>query len=437
MKQQSFLYSTGYLAIASGVTLIIWMTGLESIGIPIFLVFLFLLFLLSRDIMPAIPLLMNALFMVSQTEWSMELIPLYIYLVPVALVGGIVAHIIRFRVNIFKGKMTMGIGIMFLAMLLSTINAEHVDINYLFYALIGLTYAFVYFYFVNSLEGNHTDYLIRMMVILGFLIVSQVLVYYLRVDDVILALEHKTITLGWGISNYVATYLIMFIPMAFYYARKQKINFPWILLIVIEIMALFFTLSRGGIVAFLATLPFLIVYLFKTNTWKSSLISFIGVIAVIGLIIIIFKDLFLAIFDRFAVLLLDDTGRIEIYIDAWETFKEKPLFGAGIFARVDEFGNFRMFHNTILHVMACFGLVGLVGLVIQVIMMFRIILTRINEKTVILGIAVLGAHIHGMVDNVYLMPQFMILFFLIIAVMENANKQIANDSILLRAEGAS
>jgi len=367
----------------------------------------------------------------------MELIPLYIYLVPVALVGGIVAHIIRFRVNIFKGKMTMGIGIMFLAMLLSTINAEHVDINYLFYALIGLTYAFVYFYFVNSLEGNHTDYLIRMMVILGFLIVSQVLVYYLRVDDVILALEHKTITLGWGISNYVATYLIMFIPMAFYYARKQKINFPWILLIVIEIMALFFTLSRGGIVAFLATLPFLIVYLFKTNTWKSSLISFIGVIAVIGLIIIIFKDLFLAIFDRFAVLLLDDTGRIEIYIDAWETFKEKPLFGAGIFARVDEFGNFRMFHNTILHVMACFGLVGLVGLVIQVIMMFRIILTRINEKTVILGIAVLGAHIHGMVDNVYLMPQFMILFFLIIAVMENANKQIANDSILLRAEGAS
>ncbi|MDD5601645.1 MAG: O-antigen ligase family protein, partial [Candidatus Izemoplasmatales bacterium] len=341
MKQQSFLYSTGYLAIASGVTLIIWMTGLESIGIPIFLVFLFLLFLLSRDIMPAIPLLMNALFMVSQTEWSMELIPLYIYLVPVALVGGIVAHIIRFRVNIFKGKMTMGIGIMFLAMLLSTINAEHVDINYLFYALIGLTYAFVYFYFVNSLEGNHTDYLIRMMVILGFLIVSQVLVYYLRVDDVILALEQKTITLGWGISNYVATYLIMFIPMAFYYARKQKINFPWILLIVIEIMALFFTLSRGGIVAFLATLPFLIVYLFKTNTWKSSLISFIGVIAVIGLFIIIFKDLFLAIFDRFAVLLLDDTGRIEIYIDAWETFKAKPLFGAGIFARVDEFGNFR------------------------------------------------------------------------------------------------
>jgi O-antigen ligase len=214
----------------------------------------------------------------------------------------------------------------------------------------------------------------------------------------------------------------MFIPMAFYFARRQKMNLPWITVIILEVLALFFTLSRGGIVAFLAIMPFLIVYLLKTKTWKSSLISFAIVVVILGGIILAFKDLFLAIFDRFADLLLDDSGRLEIYQDAWNTFRTYPLFGAGIFARVDEFGNFRMFHNTILHVMACFGIVGLVGLLVQVWMMFRIILTRLNDKTVILGIAVLGAHIHGMVDNVYLMPQFMILFFLIIAVMENANK---------------
>jgi O-antigen ligase len=209
-------------------------------------------------------------------------------------------------------------------------------------------------------------------------------------------------------------------------------NLPWIVIIVLEVLALFFTLSRVGIVAFLAIMPFLIVYLLKTKTWKSSLISFAIVVVILGAIILVFKDMFMAIFDRFADLLLDDSGRLEIYQDAWDTFRTYPLFGAGIFARVDEFGNFRMFHNTILHVMACFGIVGLVGLLIQVWMMFRIVLTRLNDKTVILGIAVLGAHIHGMVDNVYLMPQFMILFFLIIAVMENANKILPIPDLLVQ-----
>ena len=42
------------------------------------------------------------------------------------------------------------------------------------------------------------------------------------------------------------------------------------------------------------------------------------------------------------------------------------------------------------------------------------------EKTILL-IALIGANIHGMVDNVYYMPQFMIIFFIIIAGVENYN----------------
>ncbi len=423
MTKQRFFYSTVYLILLSAITLFFWTYELETWGLPLFLVALFLILVLFEDVMPAIPILMNALFMISKTEWSLDAIPLYIYLTPVALLAGIGVHLIRFRTKIFRGKMTLGIAWMFVAMVLSSFNAEFIDMNYVFYGVVGLLYAFLYFFFVNSLPGDHTEYLLKLMLILGMLVSLEVMLYYLRVDDIIVALEQKTINLGWGISNFVATYLIMFIPATFYFAKQTKYNIGFIAMALFEIIMLLFTLSRGGIVAFAFVFLFLLVYLYKDNHWKYTLLSFVIAGGILFLVTYLNRDLFMAIFSRFKERMFDDTGRFEIYRDAWEKFKAHPVFGEGIFARLDNDGNYRMFHNTVLHIMATFGAFGLVSLLIQVFMMFKIALTRINNQTVILAIAIMGAHAHGMVDNVYLMPQFMILLFLIIAVLENANKK--------------
>ncbi|MBN2504605.1 MAG: O-antigen ligase family protein [Bacilli bacterium] len=422
MTKQRFFYSTAYLLLLSAITLFFWTNKLENYGLPLFVGAMFLVLILFKDVTPAIPILMNALFMISKTSWSLDAIPLYLYLTPVALLLGIGIHLIRFRNKLFRGKMTLGIVWMFVAMILSSFNAAFVDLNYVFYAVVGLLYAFMYFFFLNSMSGDHTEYLLKLMLILGALISVEVMMYYLQVDDIIYALENKTINLGWGISNYIATYLIMFIPVTFYFAKKTKFNLEFIVLALFQIIMLLFTLSRGGIVAFTFVLLFLLVYLYSGKNWKYTLLSSVLTLGSLFLIVYFNKDLFLAMFDRFQRLLFDDTGRFEIYLDAWNKFKANPLFGAGIFARLDEAGNYRMFHNTVLHIMATFGAFGLVSLLIQVFMMFKIALTRISNQTVILAIAIMGAHAHGMVDNVYLMPQFMILLFLIIAVLENANE---------------
>ncbi len=430
MKNKKFFYGTVYLALLSAITLFFWFFQLESYGLPIFLLALFLVLVLFRDVMPAVPILLNALFMISQTEWSLSSIPLYLYLTPVALLLGIVIHIIRFKVNIFRGKMLFGIVLMFGAMLLSTINAEVINLNYLFYAVIGIVYAFVYFFFVNSMEGDHISYLLKMMFILGVLVAVEVLMYYLRVEDVIYALENKTINLGWGISNYVATYLIVFIPTTFYFAKKMKFNIPLIFVALFQIVMLLFTDSRGGITAFAFVFILLLIYLFNNKNWGYTLLSVGVTLAILFLVIYLNYDMFLAMYERFKLLLFDDSGRLEIYADAWRVFKEHPLFGAGIFSRLDEFGDFRMYHNTVLHVLASFGIIGVISLLIQVFMMFKIALTKINNQTIILCISILGAHAHGMVDNVYLMPQFMILLFIIIAVIENSNKFAEIDKLV-------
>ncbi|HOO44131.1 MAG TPA: O-antigen ligase family protein, partial [Bacillota bacterium] len=391
-KKIKIFFSPYYLAAVSLLTLALWYFHLENYGIPIFLGLMFFIFILFEDVMPAVPLLLNALFMVSQTNLTFANIPLYIYMTPVVLVVGIIVHVIRFKVRFFRGKMTLGIGIMFVAVLLSTINAEFVDINYIFYMTIGVLYAFLYFFFNNSMEGDHVNYLILMMFILGLLVSAETLLYYIRVDDVLEALERKTINLGWGISNYIATYLIMFIPTTFYYAKKLRYGALFIPIAAFEIIMLLFTVSRGGITAFAFVIILLIVFLFvKNKHWYSCFIAMIFTIVAILLLVYADRDLFLASFERFGRLLFDDTGRLAIYADAWAKFNSHPLFGAGIFARLDADGNFRMFHNTILHVMATMGLVGLIGLIIQVVTMFLVILKKWRNESIILAIAVFGA----------------------------------------------
>ena len=68
------------------------------------------------------------------------------------------------------------------------------------------------------------------------------------------------------------------------------------------------------------------------------------------------------------------------------------------------------------------GIMGSISLVIQLFQQFRITLGKFKVENLFLAAALLGAHAHGLVDNVYLMPQFMILMLLIVSVVEVASR---------------
>ncbi|MDD3478568.1 MAG: O-antigen ligase family protein, partial [Candidatus Izemoplasmatales bacterium] len=147
-----------------------------------------------------------------------------------------------------------------------------------------------------------------------------------------------------------------------------------------------------------------------------------AILLIIAAVISSNMDLFVAIYDRFRVLLFDSSGRMDLYQEAINQFLAHPLLGAGIYARLDETGGLRMYHNTILHTAASFGILGLLALGWQFVVSFQIMMHQIKTKTTILALSLLFANLHGMVDNVYYMPQFMILFFVILAVTEVSNQ---------------
>jgi len=380
LDKSRILYCTPYLLILSGATLGFWFFEFERIGIPLFLTAFLIVLVLKKDSTPSIPILFCGLFMISQTEWSDDLIPLYLYFTPVVIFLGMMIHVVRFRPRLFQGKMAFGIVFLCVAMILSTFNAAEVSTMYVLYAVVGLVYSLLYFFYANTIEGDQTKYLLQLMVILGTLISVEVLIYYLRSDDILLAIATKTIDLGWGISNFVATYLIIFIPASFYYAKTQKNPFPWLLLIAFESSMLVMTLSRGGILAFAVIFVLLLVYLFKSIAWKATLFQVGGILLGFALLAAFNREVSIAIWERLSGLGLDDSGRIEIYLDAIAKFREHPLFGNGILARYEEIGEFRMYHNTILHTLATFGLAGLASVIVQVVMMFKIILTKLTPE---------------------------------------------------------
>jgi O-antigen ligase len=422
-KLIDFTYKLPFLIILSSITMIVWYFKIEAIGIPVILGLVFLVLVFSKDTMPTVPLFLNALFMVSTMPRAFDQIAPHLYIVPLIIISGMILHIFIYKVKFLKGKMTIGVLLMFAAMLLSSINANKLSLMYWFYASIALLYAIIYLFYVNTIQGDHIKYLLQLMMILGLLISFQTLIYYLQVDDFFYAAENKLINLGWGFSNYIATYLIMFISVTCYYIRTSKLWFVWFILGFFQVTMLVLTISRGGILAFAILSPLLIfLTLFKVKkVWRYLLLGAVmsGLILWIGYMNL---DVVNAILARNNGLLLDDTGRFAIWLDALQKFKDHPLLGGGIFAREIGIYDYNMFHNTILHTLGTMGLVGLVSLCIQLYQQFKITLGKFKLENLFLAVALLGAHIHGMVDNVYFMPQFMVLMLLIVSVVEVSNK---------------
>jgi len=427
MNIQSFFKSIIYFLILSGFTFFIWINQLDFIGMSIFALVSFFILIFVKNSVHVLPFFFNMMFMISQTDWSLESIPIYLYVLPLLLIVGFIIHFFRFERNRMVGQLTLPLLLMFLAMVLSIFNTEIFNLNYVFYLVIGLFYLFIYFFFLKTLHGDHLKYLIRLFFVIGILIAGQVFFYYMQFDDIALALQSDRVDLGWGISNFVATYLIICISAATYYVKHKPYKIISSIIIAAEILMLMFTLSRGGFLAFVALSPLLLIYLYHGQ--KHKFIMTIYLLIIINLLVILFvlrTDYFMPLFDRFKALdFTEGNGRVDLWIQAYHKFKQNPLFGAGLFARV-EGDYFGFYHNTFMHTLASLGLLGLVSLLWQILVVVKVFLRQMNQEKTILFLALLGANLHGLVDNVYYMPQFMIIFFVLISAVEivEHNKEI-------------
>ena len=280
----------------------------------------------------------------------------------------------------------LGLG---LAYLLSGITHE----RYLENATKNLLFAFIQFasifflYFILSgavkWDQFNPDYFAWAGLIMGFVVSAEIIFLYCTHNVIVDGIIYRSnIYTGWGCYNNVGAIISMSIPFAFYFAARKKRSSIFLIIGCLLFVMVILSCSRGSMVgAAFAFVTSLIYTFFKCNNkkeFRTATIALLGIITVSALIFhkpleLIFSHVpEIGSVDETGALVVNDSGRLDIYLNGLKTFLRNPIFGQSFysvefelfsFSYSEQFNSFfpPRWHNTIIQILASCGAVGMLA----------------------------------------------------------------------------
>jgi len=250
------------------------------------------------------------------------------------------------------------------------------SLRYLFSGLLVLVFI------DNVIIGkNQIQKLFNFIIIWGLLLSIQIFVVSSREGNLQTDEFHKGLYLNWGRSNYLASFLILIIPMAYslsfskMQSYKKRIYY-WIAFLMM-MGALILTGSRGGFLAIVFPLLLLTKKFLRTKK-----VFFYFTVIIIPFIAVYFKEAFLYVFTGLVHIDKQITvlTRVINWINSWKIFLEHPLVGVG-------YGNLGYYiknifeKNTSAHniVLSLLGETGIIGFIIFSCLFYQIIKIQLNN----------------------------------------------------------
>jgi O-antigen ligase len=260
---------------------------------------------------------------------------------------------------------------------------------------------FLYVFFNSTTDAeNFKSILIKSAVGVIFVVLAQILIYYVKTEDFIGEIVNKSINLGWGNSNNAAFILCVLLPVTFLLSIKYKFGFIFVFLAYLQIIGIIFTLSRGNfLIAALIFAALAVVSFIKSkNKWLYA-----GSIAILAIITIalIFGNIesINVIKDEFFQNGFDDNGRFELFQKAIEDFKLSPLFGVGFYKDFKFEDNLPLFyHNTPLQILASLGVFGSLCFVLFFIQRYMLPLKNFNLSNFYIFSVILITAGYGLIE---------------------------------------
>jgi len=231
---------------------------------------------------------------------------------------------------------------------------------------------------------------------------------------------------AWFVSgNYLSMYLVPIMLLSLILITGKYQVYKWIasVVLIISLMALFFSYSYGGWVALIAGLIVLGI-LYSIKSWK---LWIGGVVVLIVAVLTQFEN------EKF-VRMLDwgEKSSLSVRFQVWQTsllmIKENWLTGIGLGQFRDQYLDFasRLFapplelailhaHNLYFQFWINTGIVGLVGLVWLVVRFFTWFKNNFNLQATILLSTMVAILAHGLLDTTYWKNDLSALFWIVIA----------------------
>lgn len=372
-----FVYSDCFFIFLVLVISICWWQKWLFVGLSILIVLTSILFVIKKDIMPACSIILMITSVISVKKIPdniMDLWPLV-----ALLVISIIAHLIIYPIERFKmGRMTIPLLAVLAVCFMGGIGSqlEHsvkADvINALWLGGLPLVIYVLVLNFENlPKEISFAEYVAKIIFYFGCIVVIEIATYYVVNWDYFLANPLSVVHLGWGVSNTVATVLLLSFPMGFYlyYKSKGPKAYLYIMMSITHYLGIAATTSRGALIVGSVELVLLLIsniFVCKGRKRKEYLVLSAIVFICAIIIGVTQRDSIIKIYKIIFVDGLADSGRFRIYSEAIACFMQSPMFGAGLGYVgdweyiIDQKGLYQ-FHNTIMQIIACTGIIGALG----------------------------------------------------------------------------
>ena len=282
----------------------------------------------------------------------------------------------------------------------------------------------ILFYFIRhtidyyKMKESFLPYFSKTMFYFGLTIATQIITYYALNFTLDSPLSFGP-ELGWANHNGVSMLLLLTIPVGAYILFYSQ-NPAYFIGLLILITANLLTTSRGGILAMVIMVPLLIFNNYRK--YRSRKQFFQGLFITILFFIILFipfheyfaKIIQMLFYDGF-----NDSGRFDLWREAFEIFKNNPLIGGGSNIFPVEGNLWRpWFHSTVFDVMGQLGLIGLIMFGFHFIVKYiNIFNDRSTYKWFVLA-GFLSSGFYGLIDVAYFNYQYMMIYVIILATIE-------------------
>lgn len=395
------------------------------IMLEIFICFIIVELLLSRDIMP----MLSSLIIIATCIFSQygTYIDDYIAVMPYA-IAAMIAILVRFiiyRTHFTSGKILYPTIAVAIAILLGGIGlypAKAYLQPILLYYYIGLSIGAILTY-LGLRNYIYNDSVYKPMVALTHLAVSLCLLGFIMIFQHVLPylIEAKPWAVQW--SNNLSTILIFSMPFCFYRAIRGRFSFIYLIIGVLAFIAILLTLSRGGILfgtlTFCASGLYALIYSRKFS--RASIIILAGVC--LGIVIFLLSKKAFLDFLHECMQISPNEARVKMYALAVDNFIKHPIFGTGVFFKGDFYspakGAMYWYHSTPFQIIGMTGIVGIIAYSYQYFVRFKTLLNRKSLFNYACFISFLMFELMAFVNpGDYVPIPFMVMLFMLFCICE-------------------
>lgn len=445
-----FLNSDIFIVAISFIALFSWFLTFMTkqpyfyLGFSIFAIFSLLILKLNTNGFAFAPIIINSMFMIDSKMDNLSQFPYWIAIPVSVIVLSMVFYLIKQRINPFKGKMIKSWSLLILVVFLCFFVGNNTVPEYGgLFLIIPLFYYFLYLFCSSIFKNDKKKYIAKVMFFAGIVVAAEIIIVFLKMFDFDFDKAHPPRFYGgWAHSIICGIYLNMCIAFTLYLFHNSKNIFKsifFIFIFLVQTIAIILTFSRGayGIYA-VCLVGYFIIVLMNLRKNKFNFFMIIGILLVFIVLIVVFPQLLTEVID--AITLKFTQGifkdRMPIWnkgLDSWKESFNSLIFGCGFFHDVIMDKDnliFYAYHNAFVQILCTAGLIGLIAMLYNYLEMIKILIKSKSNYGAFLLIMLIGTIIHSMVDNIFMMPNYVFPIIVIMSSFEFDKVDASNKSII-------